>query len=114
MKQVISLKSSREFKRLYKKGKSCVDKNAVLYTRKNGLTYNRLGITVSAKVGCAVKRNLVRRRIREAYRLSVDEFKKGYDLIYVARVRAAGASYRSVRQSVLTLAKNLDLFEGTP
>ena len=59
----------------------------------NGLNVNRLGITVSKKVGNAVKRNRIRRHIFEAYRLNEQKLKVGYDFVFVARCSAVGADF---------------------
>ena len=73
----------------------------VLYCRKNRLGHNRLGLTVSAKLACAVKRNRIKRLFREAYRLHEDEFATGVDLVLVARARAVGATYQDIEKSLL-------------
>ena len=65
-----TLKKNSDFRRLYAKGKSAVTPYLVLYTRPNRLGENRVGYTVSAKLGHAVVRNRVRRRLREIYRLN--------------------------------------------
>lgn len=80
-----------------------------LYCRKNGSRGNRLGITVSTKVGKAVVRNRTRRKLREIYRLHEQELKPGYDLVIVARVRAGASRYWELERSFLQLAKKLDL-----
>lgn len=82
--KIISIKENSDFKRLYYKGKSAVKKRIVLYYRKNRFSYNRLGITVSVKVGNAVVRNRIRRLIKENYRLLKD-VSQGYDIVIVAR-----------------------------
>ena len=74
MKYTVSLKENRVFRRLYAKGKSAVGPAMVLYCRKNGRKESRYGITVSTKLGKAVTRNRVRRRLREIYRLNEDKF----------------------------------------
>ena len=66
MKQAVTLKQNRDFRRLYSRGKSAVTPSMVVYCRKNGLDHNRLGFTVSTKLGGAVVRNRARRRLREA------------------------------------------------
>ena len=109
MKHTVSLKQNHEFRRLYSKGKSAVTPCLALYCRKNRLGYSRLGITTGVKLGKAVRRNQVRRRIREAYRLHEDEFLPGYDLVVVARVRAVGARYRDLERSLLQMADKLGL-----
>ena len=111
MKRTVSLKLNREFRRLYAKGASAVSPWLAVYCRKNRLGYNRLGLTVGTKVGHAVVRNRVRRRIRESYRVNEDRFRQGYDLVVVARARAAGARYAQLERSLLQLAGKLDLLE---
>ena len=91
MKYTVSLKENRVFRRLYAKGKSAVGPAMVLYCRKNGGKENRLGFTVGTKLGCAVVRNRVRRRLREIYRLNEEKLRPGYDIVVVARVRASTA-----------------------
>ncbi len=97
------------FRRIYAKGRSAAAPAVVVYARRNGRKENRLGVTVSTKVGKAVVRNRVRRRLREAYRLHEDAFTRGWDLVVVARVRAAGASYRQLEGQLLRLCGKLEV-----
>ena len=105
MKFTSSLKKNYEFKRLYAKGRSAADRNLVVYCRKNGGGKNRVGITVGGKIGNAVIRNRVRRRLREAYRLNEDKLSCGYDIVIVARTRAIFADFVSLCDSMLQLLK---------
>ena len=98
MESTRSLKQNHLFRRLYQKGKSASGHCVVVYCRKNGLPYNRLGLTAGTKLGHAVVRNRFRRRIREAYRLSEQSFVLGYDIVVVARHRAVDASYQEIAQ----------------
>ena len=109
MKTTQSLKSNHAFRRLYTKGKSSVQPAVVLYCRKNGARTNRLGLTVGTKVGKAVVRNRVRRRLREIYRLHEGEFRQGWDLVVVARSRAAEASYGELEAQLMRAAGKLSL-----
>ncbi len=109
MKTTQSLKGNYAFRRLYTKGKSSVQPAVVLYCRKNSIGHNRLGLTVGAKVGKAVVRNRIRRRLRESYRLHEGEFRQGWDLVVVARSRAAEASYRELEMQLLRAAGRLSL-----
>ena len=104
--QTVSLKENHEFRRLYHRGVSTAGKHVVIYCRRNKLGYNRLGLTVSAKLACAVKRNRIKRLFREAYRLNEDKFADGIDLVLVARVRAVGASYQEIEKSLLRALKD--------
>ncbi len=101
MKNTVSLKENHEFRRLYHRGTSSASRHVVLYCRKNKLGFNRLGLTVSAKLGNAVTRNRIKRLLREAYRLHEDSFAQSVDIVLVARGRAVGASYRDIEKSLL-------------
>ncbi len=82
------IKQNKLFSALYRKGTSIVGKACVVYFRKNGKPFNRMGVASSKKIGNAVKRNRARRVIRAAYRLSEKDFPIGYDFIFVARTAA--------------------------
>lgn len=107
MKKTASIKENHMFRRLYAKGKSGVTSCLAVYARRNGQKGNRLGLTVSAKVGGAVVRNRVRRRLREIYRLHEEELNSGWDVVVVARVRAAHVPYSVLERSFLQLADKL-------
>ena len=102
-----TLKQNFQFRRLYSKGESAVSSNLVVYCRKNGSQFNRLGITVSAKLGNAVIRNRVRRRLREIYRLNEELLKCGYDIVIVSRHRGMTAEYKVLKDDFLFLAGKL-------
>ena len=104
-----SLKLNHIFRRLYRKGSSAAGKYLVLYCRRNGTEENRVGLTVSAKLGKAVVRNRLRRRLREIYRLNESRFHVGYDIVVVARSRAVDADFAKLTQAYLSLADRLCL-----
>lgn len=112
MKYSVSLKSNRAFRRLYARGKQAVSPTLVLYIRKNKLGWNRLGITTSKKLGNAVTRNKVRRRIREIYRLHEEELRSGLDLVIVARVRGVHVSYWALDRDFMKLTRKLELLKA--
>ena len=103
MKHTVSLKENRIFRRLYAKGKSAVAPTMVLYCRKNGRRESRLGLTTGTKLGHAVVRNRVRRRLREIYRLQEDKLLPGYDIVVVARVRAVHSKYAVLERDFLLI-----------
>ena len=113
MKATVTIKKNSEFRRIYSKGKSAATPLMVLYVRhgprRDG---NRLGITVSTKIGKAVVRNKIRRRFREIFRLNSCKLKKGYDVIVVARGRSRTARYTELEQDFLKLAARLDLMKN--
>ncbi len=109
MKHTVSLKENHLFRRVYAKGKSAAGPALVVYARRSGRKGNRLGVTVSTKVGKAVVRNRVRRRLKEAYRLHEDAFFRGWDVVLVARVRAADTPYRRLEGQLMKLCGRLEL-----
>ncbi len=109
MQFTISLKQNHIFRRLYAKGSCAVGRTAVIYSRKNGTEQNRLGFSVSTKLGHAVARNRIRRRLREAYRLNEHLLSPGYDMIIVARGRAAKAEFTAIEAELLRLCRNLGI-----
>ena len=111
MKREATLKQNYEFRRVYNKGKSGVSAFLVVYARPNRGGRNRLGVTVSTKLGKAVVRNRVRRRLREIYRLSQPELKQGYDVVLVARSRAVAASYSDLSRAYRRACEKLELLE---
>ena len=111
MKRSVTLKENHEFRRLYNKGASAVSGSMVIYCRKNRMDHNRLGITVSVKLGHAVVRNRARRRLREVYRLNNTALRQGYDLVIVARGRTLTASWKELNDTFLRLCRKLDLLE---
>ena len=104
-----SLKLNHVFRRLYHKGHSAAGRSLVLYCRKNGSAENRIGLTVSAKLGHAVKRNRLRRQLRAVYRLHESEFAAGWDIVVVARSRAMQAPYQELERDYLQMAGKLGL-----
>ena len=103
MKFSSSLKLNHIFRRLYSTSGQA-NSMMVLYARKNRTGTNRVGITVSKKLGHAVVRNRVRRRLREVYRLNEAKFQPGWDIVVVARSRCISASFQDIVSAYLTLA----------
>ena len=108
MKFSSSLKLNHIFQRLYHT-KGVGDGLLVLYARRNRTGGNRVGVTVSKKLGKAHIRNRTRRRIREVYRLNEEKFKAGWDIVVVARSRAVEAPFDKLTKSYLSLAKKAGL-----
>lgn len=105
-----SLKFNHVFRRLYSHGDSCANRYLVIYCRRNGTKRNRIGLTVGAKLGHAVERNRLRRRLREIYRLHEGQFVRGYDIVVVARAAAMQAPYRQLEGAYLRLAEKLSIY----
>ena len=105
MKYSTSLKLNHIFRRLYRTS-GVADGLLVLYARKNRTDGNRVGVTVSKKLG-----NRTRRRIREVYRLNEEKFQPGWDIVVVARTKAVEAPFEKLTASYLTLAKKAGLLK---
>lgn len=104
MTQTESLKNN-DFKEIYNTGKSYANKYLIMYVKKNELKNNRLGISVSKKVGNSVVRHRITRLIRESYRLSENKVLKGLDIIVVARVYSKGKEYKEIDSALIHLLK---------
>ncbi len=103
MKFSSPLKLNHIFRRLYRTSGQA-NPYLVLYARKNRTAANRVGITVSKKLGHAVVRNRVRRRLREVYRLNEAQFAPGWDIVVVARTRAIKAPFDELTKAYLSAA----------
>ncbi len=110
MKNTQSLKLNRDFRRAYKSD-NYVGGYTVVYARKNRYAFNRLGLTVSKSAGKAVKRNRMKRLMRESYRLLENRVKTGYDFIIVARTRAIGKTQSQIQKDIEYAMKKLGLIE---
>lgn len=104
MKFSSALKLNHIFRRLYATS-GHANGYLVLYARPNRTGGNRIGLTVSKKLGCAVVRNRVRRRLREIYRLHEDRFIPGWDIVVVARSRCVDADFGKLTNAYLSLAE---------
>ena len=104
MESTRSLKQNHLFRRLYQKGKSASGHCVVVYCRKNGLPYNRLGLTAGTKLGHAVVRNRTKRRLRECFRPYLGDVKNGL-YVFVARPSAAEATFQSLEKSMRYLIR---------
>ena len=105
MKFSESLKRNSDFQRVYREGKSYANRYLVLYVLQNQTERNRLGISVSKKVGNSVVRHRMARLIRESYRLQEDMFNSGLDMVVVTRKNAGNCSCQEITSALLHLGK---------
>ena len=113
MKYSSALKLNHIFRRLYATS-SHTNGYLVLYARRNRTNTNRVGVTVSKKLGHAVVRNRVRRRLREVYRLNETRFSPGWDIVVVARSRCITADFGKLTQAYLSLAEKAGILQKEP
>ncbi|MGV3026669.1 ribonuclease P protein component [Clostridium thermobutyricum] len=113
---IYRLKKNNEFRLVYRRGKSLANDLLVLYRYKNNrnkdkenLPYNKIGISVSKKVGNSVVRSRSKRLIFESYRLNDIDLKKGYDYVFVARTKIKDKNFHEVEKAMLNLFKKAGL-----
>ena len=104
MKFSESLKKNCDFQKVYVSGSSRANRFLVMYVRKTDGEKNRLGISVSKKVGNSVVRHRLTRLVRESYRLNEEKFRKGYDFVVIGIPAAKGKSYQEIESALLHLA----------
>ena len=110
-----SLKNNRDFVNVYTSGRSYANKYLVIYTLKNNSDKNRLGISVSKKVGNSVVRHRLKRLIKESYRLHEKMFNSGLDIVVIARKGSDACDYAGIESALLHLMKlngTLDTAKG--
>ncbi len=111
MKKEYRLRSNRDFQYAFKKGRSLGHPLLVLIYRRNNRTLTRVGFSVTKKFGKAVQRNRIKRQLREIVRLQYHHLKQGYDIIFVVRREAKGASYHTLEKAVNNLLKRGNLYK---
>ena len=99
------LKKNSDFKAVYKEGRSKANRYLVVYVRENGSEINRLGISVSKKVGNSVYRHYFKRCVKESYRLHEKVFKSGLDIVVLARQGAKGIRYSDIESALMHLMR---------
>ncbi len=110
MKKRERLKARKDFVSVYRKGRAWTNQLLVLRALSSDLPHHRCGFVVSKRVGKAVARNRLKRRLREGLRpLAVQP---GWDLVLLARLPAAKASYHELREAIVNLLSRARLLDG--
>lgn len=104
------LKKNRDFRQVYRRGKSFANRNLVFYVLYTG-EETRIGFSISKKVANAVGRNTIKRRLREISRLNAYQIKNGYDIICIVRVRSKNADYHTLNAAFMNLVKRAGIRE---
>ena len=111
-----SLRKNEDFRACYRSGKSYANRYLVLYVLSNGQDGNRIGISVSKKVGNSVVRHRIKRLVKESYRLHEEEFMSqsggGSDIVVVGRRSADGASYQEIERALLSLLRKAGIMQN--
>jgi ribonuclease P protein component len=110
----LRLRKREDFAKVYRQGRSFANSQFVVYWRKQtNPGHFRLGVSASGKLGGAVVRNRVRRRVKEIVRLNASKLKDQYDLILIVRKPALDMTYREMESSVLHVLRKAGLLIGT-
>ena len=110
------LTKNKEFRSVFREGKSFSNQNLVVYIYPRSPIEDRqvrLGLVVSRKLGEAVKRNKLKRRLREFFRLHKCLLKPGLDIIFLPRKEAINCNYQELEKSVFSIFKQARLFCNT-
>ncbi len=105
MKSSIPLKFNYEFTRVYRRGKYLSERHVVLHYLNRAAKINRVGVTTSKNIGGSVRRNRMRRLLRESYRLNEPYMKKGYDIILLGRGGAPDLTFSEVSREVVHMMR---------
>ena len=111
MRKIKTLKKNYEFKNVLSKGRFYVGKYVIAYIKKNNKNETYFGVAVSTKTGKAVKRNRIKRVIRESYRLKKDSLKKGYDILILWKKdsKIDDANFKNVNKDVIKIFDRADM-----
>ena len=114
MKKIKTLKKNYEFKRVFQKGKSYATKNVKIYIFNNTTKENKIGVAISVKAGNAVKRNKVKRLIRESYRTINKDLKKGYNMVFLWNKKSDidEVDFGIIKEEITNIFKKLNMFVG--
>jgi ribonuclease P protein component len=99
------LKSNSDFSKVYKEGRSKANRYLVVYVRENGTDNNRLGVSISKKVGNSVYRHYFKRCVKESYRLHEKMFNSGLDIVVLARQGAKDIKYSDIESAMMHLMR---------
>lgn len=111
MRREARITSSRDFREVYRRGKSVANKELVLYFLKKESPQTRIGISVSRKIGSAVTRNRIRRLVKEAFRRNETEIKEGYDIVIIARQPIKEKSFHDVEKTFIDVLARAGLVQ---
>ncbi len=115
MRREIRLRAGKDFTKTYAKGRSRSDKYLVLYylCEQPAETSTKIGFSISKKVGSAVERNKLKRRMRAIIAAEYSRMKSGYMLIFIIRRPAKAIDFKQLRYSAKTLLKKCKIVKET-
>lgn len=111
MKQKYRVQKNERFQEVRRNGRSYSNKTLVLCVLENQQSYSRFGFSVSKRIGNAVVRNRIKRRLREAMRLRMDQIESGWDIVFIARNSIRFADYHEIDKACARLLRRANLFD---
>ena len=99
------LRKNMEFKKVYKARKNFWNRNLILYIKRNGTEETRIGVSITRKVGNAVVRNKLKRRIKELNRRYIESLKEGYDIVIIPKKNAVDLSFKDLESALKHIYK---------
>jgi|AntRauTorckE6833_2_1112554.scaffolds.fasta_scaffold00096_49 ribonuclease P protein component len=107
-----TLKQKKDFQKVFNCGKSIASKYLVLYWNPNKLDNNRYGFSISKRIGKAVVRNKLKRRLKEIIRIRLDNIAYGYDIIIIARKPVNSLGFSEIKNDLKKLYKRAGLIDN--
>lgn len=113
MRKVNTLKKNYEFKNVIKKGQYFVRKHIIIYLTKNNLNKNIIGIAVNTKLCNAVKRNRIKRVIRESFYKEEELLKKGYNIVFLWNKKepATNVNFKIINKEMEEIFEDAGLYK---
>jgi ribonuclease P protein component len=102
--------TDKRFQEIRRQGRSYANHLLVLCALPNDLPYSRFGFTVNSRIGNAVQRNRIKRRLREIMRLQQDTLQLGWDIVLIARQPIRNADYHEMETACARLLRRAQLF----
>lgn len=112
MKKAFRIRDNKHFQEVRAKGKSHSNELLVMCVLPNGLPYSRFGFSVSSRIGEAVVRNRIKRRLREALRLQMAMIQPGWDIVLIARRPIIRADYHQMEAACARLLRRAHLLHS--
>lgn len=111
MKSRYRVRDNERFQKIRREGQSYTNELLVMCTLTNGLPYSRFGFSVSNRIGGAVIRNQIKRRLREIIRLRMEQIRAGWDIVFVAKHPIRKADYHQMDAACARLLRRAHLLQ---